>query len=300
MKVAKFVGKVLAIGMTTVIASVALSGVGVAQASSIPDKSTPESALTIVNKVTQKSPEVLPKNAVTSNQQTIVGALTLKSLSKRPEDVPLAGIAAVDKQNSVIAKGSDAQSLITVLHSGTSKADFKISIPNGFKPSINADGSIKLVNGPVSMPFVKAPWALDATGKKLSTSYTVSGDLISQHVDTTHATFPIVADPSIQWIPYPIVAMWGYQAEAVGRVVGTIMASSVGGGCVLSMVGGIPGKIFSIVCGLIGAGGAKDVMQAIGNLWSKQSHYSPYTCYGFPIYNPWGAGVTVQPMPDCQ
>jgi hypothetical protein len=44
------------------------------------------------------------------------------------------------------------------------------------------------------------PWALDADGTPLSTSYTVEDGAIVQHVETTTATtFPVLADPQFTW-----------------------------------------------------------------------------------------------------
>ncbi len=42
---------------------------------------------------------------------------------------------------------------------------------------------------------VSAPWAYDAAGRALHTSFAVQGDTIVQHVDTQGASFPIVIDP---------------------------------------------------------------------------------------------------------
>ncbi|WP_284988193.1 hypothetical protein [Arthrobacter sp. efr-133-TYG-120] len=68
---------------------------------------------------------------------------------------------------------------------------------------------------------------LDSNGKKLPTSYTVNGPKIIQHVNTNGAAYPIVADPSIQWIPYPVVAMYGWEADTI-RNIGNVWQSSSG------------------------------------------------------------------------
>lgn len=44
-----------------------------------------------------------------------------------------------------------------------------------------------------------APWAVDATGAALPTWYEVTDTGVRQHVDTTGAVFPVVADPSWVW-----------------------------------------------------------------------------------------------------
>jgi hypothetical protein len=48
------------------------------------------------------------------------------------------------------------------------------------------------------------PWARDAHGKDLATSYTLtdssgSGYVLTQHVNTGGATFPVTADPHYTW-----------------------------------------------------------------------------------------------------
>jgi hypothetical protein len=48
---------------------------------------------------------------------------------------------------------------------------------------------------------ILAPWAKDANGKNLPTSYSVSGDVVTQHVDPKGAAFPVVADPRLPLRP---------------------------------------------------------------------------------------------------
>jgi hypothetical protein len=44
---------------------------------------------------------------------------------------------------------------------------------------------------------IKAPWAVDATGRRLSTVYTATGSTLVQHVDHHGAAYPVVADPYV-------------------------------------------------------------------------------------------------------
>lgn len=48
----------------------------------------------------------------------------------------------------------------------------------------------------VPINFLAAPWARDANGVELRTSYSVEGNVVTQHVDTAGAAFPVVADPT--------------------------------------------------------------------------------------------------------
>jgi Protein of unknown function (DUF2599) len=43
--------------------------------------------------------------------------------------------------------------------------------------------------------FIVKPWAKDANGKELKTSYSVKGNILTQNIDLAGAVFPVVADP---------------------------------------------------------------------------------------------------------
>lgn len=59
------------------------------------------------------------------------------------------------------------------------------------------DGSAKLLDaGDRYVADLGAPWAIDATGRYLPTSYELEGDVLTQKVGYGGAVFPVVADPS--------------------------------------------------------------------------------------------------------
>lgn len=63
-----------------------------------------------------------------------------------------------------------------------------------------ADGSLELRGADGNLKAVaQAPWAVDSEGKRLPTHYRVEGSVITQEVDLTGATFPVVSDPSVVW-----------------------------------------------------------------------------------------------------
>ncbi len=47
--------------------------------------------------------------------------------------------------------------------------------------------------------YINAPWAADAHGKSLQTSYKVSGNVVTQYVNTAGAVFPVIVDPHYTW-----------------------------------------------------------------------------------------------------
>lgn len=274
----------------------AFSSSGMAQASPV---NSQQSAVEIAENITAKNENILPADTVISDEQIILGVVPNQT-ETNDDSQEIAGIAAVDTANSVVGKSSSSQSLMTILHEGTNSADFKISIPEGFKAEVVTDGSIRLRSNEanVFVPFVKAPWAVDANGKKLPTSYSISGDMITQTVETVGASFPVVADPSIQWIPMPVVALYGSQAEAIAKFTATTFVVVPGAACTLASVGGWVGKAFSVVCSLIGLSAAKAVFENIKKIWKSTYGLNRAGCYGFYLGNS-SAKPANLPARDC-
>ena len=81
--------------------------------------------------------------------------------------------------------------------------------------------------------MIDAPWAVDASGKRLPTFYSVNGDVITQHVVTTAARYPIVADPYFRWYWDGVVITLTYEdqialADGGTSLSGILAASGVG------------------------------------------------------------------------
>lgn len=78
---------------------------------------------------------------------------------------------------------------------------FDVSVPDGAILALNDDGSIDLINGDgFTIGTFKAPWAVDANGIDVTTSYSLDGDTIVQNVDkVAPELYPIVADPEFDW-----------------------------------------------------------------------------------------------------
>ncbi|MEU8972163.1 hypothetical protein AB0D11_23295 [Streptomyces monashensis] len=73
-----------------------------------------------------------------------------------------------------------------------------VSLPEGARLRQAVDGSVVVVPANQDEPVaaVNAPWARDARGKDVPTSYRLDGDTLVQRVDFAAATaLPVVADP---------------------------------------------------------------------------------------------------------
>ncbi len=113
---------------------------------------------------------------------------------------------------TVVRTGRDASTAVRVLTDGTVQAfvtladaraattyPFTFDLPAGrsIRPD-RATGGLYITNqdGSAVTGYVDTPWAKDAAGRPLTTSYTVQGSTVIQHIDTTNARYPVVADPS--------------------------------------------------------------------------------------------------------
>ncbi|MDY5589065.1 MAG: hypothetical protein SPF30_03810 [Arcanobacterium sp.] len=79
--------------------------------------------------------------------------------------------------------------------------DFGYTLPDGYRLESRSDGGFALLSNSGSIEGeINAPWAIDANGKQLPTSFElVDGSVLRQHVNTKGASFPIVLDPSWSW-----------------------------------------------------------------------------------------------------
>jgi hypothetical protein len=91
--------------------------------------------------------------------------------------------------------------ILNVLNSASSKREFSfnLTVPESAELE-EVDGAIRVVLRGEILGQIRAPWALDALGNKVSTHYVIDGLTVTQYVDPDKtAVYPIVADPE-----------WGY------------------------------------------------------------------------------------------
>ena len=92
--------------------------------------------------------------------------------------------------------------------------------------------------------YIETPWAVDADGDKLPTSYEINGNQLTQTIDTAGATFPVVADPSVKrekWWPFTVVVTLNAKDQriilssggaAIGAAIGAAVCSASGPGAI--------------------------------------------------------------------
>ena len=107
---------------------------------------------------------------------------------------------------AVQATADGVRELFTIQNAAAPHAfTIELRLPTGAIMTPDGDGEFDIVtrrndSGPTTtLVHIAAPWAKDATGKLLPSSYTLDGTSLTQQVNTAGATYPVIADPQITW-----------------------------------------------------------------------------------------------------
>lgn len=142
-----------------------------------------------------------PESAATAVSRALPSAPILEGAGRINETNEVAGngvtVTGLDKGNSVTRSAPSGGQVLTVLRRGDT-ARFKITTPDGAKITEEPGGGLLIASDEMIYGALDAPWAVDAKGKRLPTSYRVEGTTIVQKVNTSSADFPIVADPTFR------------------------------------------------------------------------------------------------------
>ncbi len=116
-----------------------------------------------------------------------------------------------------------------VLKDATSERSFGFDIEVNGAPaqlSIGSTGSVVVMDSTGRViNHIESPWARDANGNDVATSYTAEGGRLIQSVSpSATSTYPIVADPQFGWNgPFPVVR-FNKSETSVARVTGGVLA----------------------------------------------------------------------------
>jgi hypothetical protein len=136
---------------------------------------------------------------------------------------------------------------------------YKFSLPDGYKLVPQQDGTIAIMSGPASkaptqattLGWINAPWAMDANGNAVPTSYSVSGKVLTQTIQPNASTaYPVVADPSISfgWLIY---IHFSHADLQWAKFVGAIENAASLAGILCQILNAVPdvGLALGILCG---------------------------------------------------
>jgi hypothetical protein len=135
-----------------------------------------------------------------------------------------------------------------VLHDVSAPTRYAYKV-RGAVPFLLADGEVLLrsSNGDV-LGLVEAPWAVDARGHMVRTSYEVHGDELIQNLESGNVTFPVVMDPTVTFGWYIYVRLSASDRRdlvtdvvaAGGAISGEVICAEFGPfGAVCAALGGV-------------------------------------------------------------
>lgn len=139
----------------------------------------------------------------------------------------------------------------TVLQNANAPTEFTYDV-DGLTPALQDDGSVLLLDADGQPAgYVAAPWAFDAAGAPVATSYAIVGSSIVQTVahNVAGVQYPVVADPSVS-VGWRIYVRYS-PAEVRSQVTGWRGTVNDKARYAAVLCGAIPNFIGAAACGLI-------------------------------------------------
>jgi len=104
--------------------------------------------------------------------------------------------------DAVLRAGDNGSTqILTVLkdEEASSSIEYEVELDAGWTLVADDTGGYELHENGVPAASFDTPWAIDADGRQLPTWYERSDAGLVQHIDTSDAAFPVVADPHFTW-----------------------------------------------------------------------------------------------------
>lgn len=170
------------------------------------------------------SPAIVPFDPddpiVFEGSEVSIGVVTEEDTRTVRRDGVTVYVGTDDDASTVVQPTDDGVRLMTTIASEDSSGEYgyELGIPDGGTVEENEDGSLTVLDGDeIPVAAIEKPWAQDANGDQLDTTYTMDGNVLTQHVNLDGAAFPVVADPL--FIP---VALLVAKALAAARVLALV------------------------------------------------------------------------------
>jgi hypothetical protein len=153
----------------------------------------------------------------TTTPASTVGLTLPYARSASPALVEAPGVVSYDNNNGsstvAVLKADTSVQINTVIRNAAAptRYSYTLQAPNDATSAVQADGSIAVTDSAGALIGGISPaWAVDASGTPVPTHYELSGEQVTQVVDTGATTaFPVVADP---WLGKALVkkVKWSY------------------------------------------------------------------------------------------
>lgn len=152
--------------------------------------------------------------------------------------------------DAAVQRTSTGVRMLSVIRSASAPTAYRypLRLPRGATLQLQSSGVV-LIRDAAGRPVgaVRAPWAIDARGSRVSTRFEVRGRTLVQYVEHRGAVYPVIADPSIDFgltsatitlnaKDQRIILSGG--GTAAGGLLGALICAESGPGAALCAVGG--------------------------------------------------------------
>jgi hypothetical protein len=104
-----------------------------------------------------------------------------------------------DYATAVQATAAGDVRALVIIDSDAAPTDFRFPVAGATHLTADPHGGINVWAGDAIVATVATPWAIDAQGMAIPTSYRIDGTTIIQTVSHDGAAYPVVADPQFTW-----------------------------------------------------------------------------------------------------
>lgn len=196
---------------SVVAAAVVLTAASPAQAIPRVESTEPSPAADFSTEVVPETTTVVTDAGAVSAAITLPGAVSSSAVvdpSTLPDGLfdgagePVLTTTLGDAAISSYATKKGTQTLIRVDSADAAhEYRFPLSLPAGAGATVEPDGSVAVRSAAGDLlGGYEIPWAYDALGSPVGTSFTLDGNTLVQTVEFDEATaFPVIADPSDAW-----------------------------------------------------------------------------------------------------
>lgn len=182
----------------------------------------------------------------------LVDAPTYQAVRAPGEFIPSQVNVVTDDDNvdllTFVAEDASSFIALLVIESAEAATEYRFedAVPAGYAAALESDGSVRFVDSDGNEAGgIAAPWAFDADGNEVPTSYTLDGDTLVQVVEHQSYAYPVLADPS--WWETALSAasiVTAAVAVACGPVASCPPAVTVGAGALTAV--GVGAAIYTI------------------------------------------------------
>ncbi|MFZ4843313.1 hypothetical protein [Mycetocola saprophilus] len=199
-------------------------------------------------------------------------------------------VAPKNKNGSEFRLRSDGLQVLSVLNEGETSATFGISLP--FGSTLRQQGrqieAVTEVDGAViAFATFEAPWAVDARGALVPTTYSIESGNVVQRIESKNATYPVVVDPKVsaQVVgpggPGVFLSLKGIEIIGFGGLAYSILAVGPAAACTLAKIPQALAAIVRLLCTFVAPATVYDVF---ARLQEGTKNVAPNACYRARIF----------------